>query len=353
MIGVAAALLVRFLRRRLQDPVLETVTALIVPYAIYVLAEISSTSGVTAVVFAGLFLGVRERSFGLSRGPARLQIATVYAVVQFLLESVVFAVIGLELPVLVRRLAGADQHFALGALAVTATVIVVRALWMYPSTYLPYWLGRVRRHSAASTRPPWQVPTVITWVGTRGVVPLTAALSIPLTVDSGGPFPHRDLLLVLTISCILITLVVQGLTLAPLVDHLGVIEEPSRRTHDELVARDVAAQAALARLDELLDVQAVPQIVAIRLRGELEQRALRDQQRLAAYEASAETADATAWRRSDDEAYRALRRDLLAAESIELRRLRDNGQISEATRRTVQRSLDIQETALDEGRIPP
>jgi monovalent cation/hydrogen antiporter len=353
VIGVAAAVFVRFLRRRMQDPVLETVTALIVPYAIYVLAEISSTSGVTAVVFAGLFLGARERSLGLSRGATRLRIATVYAVVQFLLESVVFAVIGLELPVLVRRLAGSDQQFALGALAITATVIVVRALWMYPSTYLPYWLGRLRGHSAASTRPPWQVPTVITWVGTRGVVPLTAALSIPLTVDSGGPFPHRDLLLVLTISCILITLVVQGLTLAPLVNRLGVIEDPARRTRDELVARDVAAQAALARLDELLDVQAVPQIVAIRLRGELEQRALRDQQRLAAYEASAETSDATAWRRSDDEAYRALRRDLLAAESSELRRLRDIGQISEATRRTVQRSLDIQETALDEGRIPP
>ena len=349
LIGVATAVFVRFVRRRVHDPVLDTVAALIAPYGIYALAETARTSGVTAVVVAGLFLGARERSQALSPGPTRLQIATVYAVVQFLLESVVFAVIGLELPVLVRRLAGDDQYFVGGALVVTATVIGVRALWVYPSAYLPYWLHRMRGREEPRTRPPWQVPTVIAWVGTRGVVPLTAALSIPLTVDSGAPFPHRDLLLVLTISCILITLVVQGLTLGPLVDRLGVTEDPARRIRDELIAREATALAALSRLEELTELWSVPRDVVIRLRTELEHRVMQSQQRLAAYDASIQSAGDTTRHRLDDETYRAVRRDLLAAESSTLRRLRDDGQISEATRRRLQRSLDIQEAALDDS----
>ncbi|HEY3630054.1 MAG TPA: Na+/H+ antiporter [Jatrophihabitantaceae bacterium] len=332
LVGLGCAYLVGALRRRIHDPVIETVTALVVPYAIYVAAEAIGTSGVTAVVLAGLYLGERERGTDLSSGPTRLQVANVYAVVQFLLESVIFAVIGLELPAVVRRLDGADRHFVLGALAVVAVVIAVRMLWVYPATYLPHWLHR----ASGDEVPSWTVPTVISWAGTRGVVPLAAALSIPLTV-AGHPFPHRDLILVLTTSCILVTLVVQGLTLEPLVRRLGVTDDLTERARHEAVARHAATRAALARLDELVDLEAAPEVVAARLRSELQQQLDRTRSAQNGATPDATLAEAT---------YRAIRRDLLAAEAAELLRLRAQGVISEAARRKVQRSLDIRETGL-------
>jgi Na+/H+ antiporter len=323
LVGLVAALLVRQLRRRVHDPIIDTVIALLTPYAVYVVATLLGTSGVTAVVLAGLRLGERERALELSRGRTRLQIATVYGVVQFLLESVVFAVIGLQLPTLIRGLPSGDRSFVAGGLAVVGVVLAARAVWVYPASYLPYLLGRVLGRSRADL-PGWQVPTVISWVGTRGVVPLAAALSIPETVAGGAPFPHRDLLLVLTTSCILITLVVQGLTLAPLVSGLGIAETPAARDRDEALARQAMLQTALNHLD-LVAAEAAPEFVTGALREELERRGVRD-----------------------EPAYRAVRRDLLAVEAAELLRLRDEGKISEAARRRVQRELDVQEAALEE-----
>ena len=336
LVGFVGAHLVGRLRRRIHDPVLETVTALVMPYAVYVAAEALGTSGVTAVVLAGLHLGERERGPDLSSGPTRLQIASVYAVVQFLLESVIFAIIGLQLPAVVRRLDGADRNFVGGALVVVAVVVGVRMLWVYPGAYLPYWLRRPRDGDAQ--RPTWRVPMVISWAGTRGVVPLAAALSIPLTV-SGQPFPHRDLILVLTTSCILVTLVGQGLTLEPLVRRLGVTDDPAGRVRDEAIARHAAARAALARLDEMVDLEAAPAVVAARLRIELQHQLERTQNAL-------DAADPVPGGTAEEATYRAIRRDLLAVEAAELMRLRTEGLISETARRRVQRHLDIREAGL-------
>lgn len=355
LVGFAAAMLSRVLRRRVHDPVLETVMALVLPYAVYVAAESLGTSGVTAVVLAGLQLGRRAGDLDLSTGRTRLQIATVYSVVQFLLESVIFAVVGLQLPMLVRRLAGEDRRFVLGSLAIVAVVIGVRVLWVYPTTYVPHLLHQLRRrdHSSGSTeanRPRWQVPIVICWVGTRGVVPLAAALSIPLTTRSGTPFPHRDLLLVLTSSCILTTLVLQGLTLAPVVRRLGVTEDPASRRRQEAQARHAAAQAAKARLDELLDLEAAPEVVIAQLREELRHRLHRTRAALEATGGDQPAPDdsRTAPSLETELSYRAVRRDLLAAEAAELFKLRDAGTITEAVRRRIQRTLDIRESELDE-----
>jgi CPA1 family monovalent cation:H+ antiporter len=207
--GVGSAFLVRQLRRRVHDPVLETVVALVTPYAVYVAAEEVHTSGVTAVVLAGLTFREHSGRLKASGATARLQISNVYAVLQFLLESVIFAVIGLELPTLIRRLVGSDQQFLLGSLLIVVVVIVVRALWIFPTSYLRRRLQR-RSQRLAERGSAWQVPLVITWVGTRGVVPLAAALSIPLTISDGSPFPHRDLLLVITTICIIVTLVARA-----------------------------------------------------------------------------------------------------------------------------------------------
>jgi Na+/H+ antiporter len=347
-VGVGAAFLVRRLQRRMYDPILETVVALLTPYAVFVGAQLLGMSGVTAVVLAGLSLSERAGGVELSSGRTRLQITSVYAVVQFLLETVIFAVIGLELPSLVRRLTGTDQHFLLGSFAIVAVVIVVRGLWVFPASYLPHLRrqrtgpGRPARRSA----PRWQVPLVITWVGTRGVVPLAAALSIPFTSPSGAPFPHRDLLLVLTTICILLTLVVQGLTLEPLVQRLGVTEDPAAQRREETLARHAAEQAALARLEELIDVEAIPHVVTARLRDEQQRRLHRAQASLDAIQQPPGVEHMPRSAAGQETAYRAVRRDLLATQAAELFRLRDAGAISEAARRRVQRTLDIQDAEL-------
>jgi CPA1 family monovalent cation:H+ antiporter len=347
--GLVVALVIEQLRRRTEDAVLETLMALMTPYAAFVLAELVHASGVTAVVAAGLWLGAR--SVLLSSGPVRLQVDTVYAVVVFILESVVFAVIGLQFPGLVADLAPQDAGFVPVALAVTAAMLVTRVAFLAPLAFLPRLSrpGGSRREPAGP--PPWRSVAVVWWAGARGVVPLAAALSIPLTVDGGGAFPERNLLLVLATSCIIITLVVQGFTLQPLVRRLGVAEDPARTAREEAVARHAAAVAARARLLELLDVEAAPPAVADRLLATLDQRIERTGRRLERTQGEARPSraeqDGVA---SAGQVYRTLRRDLLAVETAELLRLRDTGIISEDVRRRVQRTLDLEEAGLaDEG----
>jgi len=166
-------------RRRVTDPVLETVAALITPYAAYLLAEALHVSGVTAVVVAGLVIGARRSK--ITTAQMRLQLHSVYQTVIFLLESVVFGLIGLELPALVREL-GRTGRWPVAALAVTGTLIATRVAWVFP-----VWAVSQRRRGAR--RPAWPVPAVVSWAGTHGVVPLAAALSIPLTTASGTALP--------------------------------------------------------------------------------------------------------------------------------------------------------------------
>ena len=206
---VAAGVIVVCLR--FTDPVMETVTALITPYVAYLLGETLHVSGVTAVIVAGLAIGAWRSK--ITTAQTRLQLNSVYQTVIFLLESVVFALIGLELPTLVREL-GRTGRWPLAALAVTVALIVTRVAWVFPVWAVTQWRRGKRR-------PSWPVPAVVSWAGTRGVVPLAAALSIPLTTAAGSALPQRDLVLVLTAAAIVISLIVQGFTLEPLARFAG------------------------------------------------------------------------------------------------------------------------------------
>jgi Na+/H+ antiporter len=178
--GVIAAGLIPV--RRVTDPVLETVLALITPYAAYLLGGVLGVSPVMAVIVAGLAIGARRER--ITTAQTRLQLHSVYGTVIFLLESVVFSLIGLQLTTLIRDLSGAEAWPA-EALAVAGTLIVIRMLWVFP-------LSAVIQRRGGARRPSWPVPAVVSWAGTRGVVPLAAALSIPLTTASGAPLPRRD-----------------------------------------------------------------------------------------------------------------------------------------------------------------
>ena len=213
-------------RRRITDPVLESVVALVTPYAAYVAGQQAHVSGVTAVIVAGLVVGARRTR--ITTPATRLQVDAVYLTVIFLLESVVFSLIGLELPTLVRDLARPGL-WPLTALALAATLIVTRALWVSP-----LWAGRQWRRDSGGVR---TVPAVISWAGTRGVVPLAAALSIPLTAADGSPLPQRDLLLVLAVGVIVISLITQGLTLEPLVRRTAIAQPAASTRQDEATAQ--------------------------------------------------------------------------------------------------------------------
>jgi CPA1 family monovalent cation:H+ antiporter len=326
--GAAVAAGVIVVRRRIIDPVLETVTALITPYVAYLLGETLHVSGVTAVIVAGLALGAWRSK--ITTAQTRLQLHSVYQTVIFLLESVVFALIGLELPTLVREL-GSAGRWPLAALAVTGTLIATRVAWVFP-VWAAYQWRRGKR------RPSWPVPAVVSWAGTRGVVPLAAALSIPLTTASGAVLPQRDLVLVLAAAAIVISLIVQGFTLEPLARLAG-FGSAAGPAHEETIARLRLAEAGLARLDELAEAGAAPDEVIDRLRTGLQARIGTTRARLD------EKPDAAGTALTERE----LRGDLIAAENAELSRLYGAGTIGAATRRRLQRSLDLEIARLTDG----
>jgi CPA1 family monovalent cation:H+ antiporter len=285
-------------------------------------------------VVAGVVLG--GRGDRLTNARIRLQLHAVYGTVVFLLESVVFSLIGLALPAQVRTLADGDRAWPLYALAVAGTLVAVRLLWVVP-------LSAVVQRRGGIGRLNWRVPMVLTWAGTRGVMPLAAALSIPEVARNGEQLTGRPLVLVLTTSVVVVTLVVQGFTLAPVVRASGIALEPAHTEREEIEARSHLAHAGLARLEELAELEAVPEIVVDRLRRGLTARLDDARDRLAG---AGGTAPAT---ESADRVYRQLRRDLIAVETTELQHLYDTHRISDTTRRRLQRSLDLEETRLTDS----
>ncbi|MDP9101490.1 MAG: Na+/H+ antiporter [Actinomycetota bacterium] len=325
--GVVAGLATAFVGRRLSsvtaDPVLGPVLALLLPYGAFVGADLLHGSGVTAVVVAGLGAARRDPRHGSAEG--RNASATVYAVVVFVLESAIFGAIGLQLPTLLRGITREGTSIPPLVLAVTGVLVLSRVAWVAATALVA---SATPRQQTGQRDGGWRTAAVTSWIGTRGVVPLAAALSIPQG-SAGHAFPHRDLLLVVASSVIVVTLVVQGLTLAPLARHLGVRDDPQRVAGQAARARELAARAAQARLKELLAVEAVPDAVAARLTREAADRV--DRRSLAGSAEEEPPAD-----------YQRLRRELLLAEGRALWGLREAGLLDEAVRRTLQADVDAE-----------
>jgi Na+/H+ antiporter len=334
--GAVVAAGAMLLRHRITDPVLETVAALLTPYVAYLLGAALHVSGVTAVIVAGLVIGARRER--ITTAQTRLQLHSVYQTVIFVLESAVFSLIGLELPTLVRDL-GTGGPWPVAALAVTGTLMAVRIAWVFP-------LSALYRRRTGPRGPAWPAAAVISWAGARGVVPLAAALSIPLTTDSGAPLPHRDLVLVLATAAIVISLVVQGFTLEPLARLAG-YGPGGRPGHEETIARLRLAEAGLARLDELAGQDAAPDAVIDRLRAGLQ----------AAIGSSRADLDPDNQEAGDQDrempTEHQIRRELTAAENAELARLFEDGTITAATRQRLQRGLDLEIARLAETEPQP
>ncbi|MGW7240125.1 Na+/H+ antiporter [Streptomyces sp. NPDC054804] len=336
LVGLALMVPIHWMRTHLQEPLLQNTLSLLIPFVAYGIAEQFHASGVLAVVVVALYLGHRAWEVDFA---TRLQEDAVWRMVAFLLESAVFALIGLQLPVVLKGLGayrGIDA--AWHAIALFLVVVAARFVWIYPATFLPRMLSR--RIREREENPTWRTPAVESWAGMRGVVSLAVAFSIPLTVHDGGPFPQRNLILFLTFTTVIGTLVVQGLSLAPLI---RLMKFPPRDVQAETLAeanaQAQASRAAENRLDELLSDERneLPPPLADRLRSVLERR------RNAVWERLGQTNPVTG--ESVDDTYRRLSRDMISAEREVFVRLRDHRYIDDEMLRTLLRRLDLEEAA--------
>lgn len=332
-VGLAVGVLVRRLRRRIDDPPTEITISLFTGYAAYLPAEELGVSGVIAAVTVGLYMGWHAPE--LTRPTTRLQLDAVWGVMQFLLNALLFILVGLQLPSIIDDLGGGSALDLVrdGAL-VAATVIVVRLVWVFVATWLPRAVSR--RVRERDPLPSWRTVLVVAWCSMRGSVALAAALALPLTVEGGAPFPDRELIIFLTYCVILATLVLQGLTLPPLIRHLGVRDD-GLDEREEVLARLRAAEAAVARVEELTAEDWVREDTAERTRGVFDFRRRRFAARL--------DGDGSIDERS--ERYQRLMHEIIDAERAALLGLRNRGEITDEVLRRVQRDLDLEEARLD------
>lgn len=333
-IGWAVGWIVHRARLALRDGVLESAIGLIVPFAAFLLAEQVHASGVIAVVVAGLYLGHRSPQ----GGPAsRLQEQAVWKAADTLLESLVFALIGLQLRTVVEEVDTGLGRLLLIGLVLTLVTVVARIVWVFPATYVPRWLSRRLRERDPS--PPWQVPAVISWAGMRGVVTLAAAFAIPLTTQSGAPFPGRVEIILLAFLVTVGTLLLHGLTLPTVIRRLGVQStEDFADALAEAQAQSAAARAAADRLDELDDGNPLLRHAVAKLRYAAEARSN------AAWERLGPTDELHS--RTPSLAFRRLRQEMLNAEREVFVRYRDERRIDDEVFRRVQRELDLEESML-------
>ncbi|KEF05471.1 sodium:proton exchanger [Streptomyces rimosus] len=339
-IGVGAVLMIplHWLRCRLRDaPLLENTLSLLIPFVAYQVAEEFGASGVLAVVVVALYLGHRSWQVDFE---TRLQEEAVWKMVSFVLESSVFALIGLQLPVVLRGLGEFGGGEAVWyAVIVFVVVVLARFVWVFPATFVPRVLSERIRNREPGTN--WKAPVIVGWAGMRGVVSLAIAFSIPVTVHgSDEGFPARNLVLFLTFTTVIGTLVVQGLTLPPLIRALRLPQRDVRaETLAEAQAQNEASRAAEQRLDEMLEDprNALPGPLADRLRTVLERRRNAVWERLgAANEVTGESADAT---------YRRLAREMIDAERKVFVQMRDERRIDDEMMRVLLKRLDLEEAA--------
>jgi len=328
-VGLAVGFVVRHVRRRLDNPPAEITISLLTGYVAFIPADLIGASAVVAAVTAGIYLGWHTPE--LTTAQVRLQGVAVWEIVQYLLNALLFVLVGLQLPVVIDALEDVSAGTLLGyAALVSVTVIVVRFAWVFAVLNAPKWIAR--RVSS------WRGAVFLSWTGMRGALSLAAALALPLETDAGAPFPGRELIIFLTFAVILVTLVGQGLTLPALIRALG-LEEDGSEDREDTKARIHVAEAALARLEELVDEEWVREDTAERVRGAYRFRTNRFRARLD------DESDGALESRSQD--YQRLLRELLEAERQALLSLRRAGTISNDVWLRVGRDLDLEDQRLD------
>jgi CPA1 family monovalent cation:H+ antiporter len=331
-VGLAVAFAVAWLFRHTRDSLVENTLMLLIPFAAYLAAESVHASGVISVVIVGLYLGNRMHLHGFG---TRLVSASVWKVADFFLETIVFALIGLQLVTVIDGIDGySGWELALYAVVVFVVTVLVRFAWVFPAAYLRG--PAVRREPAPSAAQ----TTVVSWAGMRGVVSLAAAFAIPAGVQG------RPMLLFLTFTTVIGTLLVQGLSFPLLIRRLGVSSEDER--YEDRLAEASAQQAALGAglrvLEGLAEREGEPDEIRKQVMDQLREKSWR--RSLSAWERlgggtgqdGAETPSAL---------YRRVRREMLQAEREVFVRLRDERRLDDEVLREVMAQLDFEEAMLD------
>lgn len=331
--GIAVGLLVGYgvgqVRRYLHDPLVENTVSLLTGFAAYIPAQSLNVSGVLAVMALGIYLGRRGPRFVSSE--TRLQAEQLWQVVVFLVNGLIFILVGLQLHTI--TLSALRQYtlleLVLYAAVVSAIVIVVRILWVFPGAFLPITMSRRLRKRALY--PPWRNIVILGWTGMRGGLSLAAALAIPTN------FPGKDLITFLTFCVILATLLIQGLSLSTLIRRLQAPDD-GLDEREESKARFKVAQVALRRLDELAKEPWVQADHIDDLRTHYSEQSNRFSARFHHTEGNDQEERAVAYSR--------LKREIISAERGVLIELRGRGVINDEVLRRVQHDLDLEEVGL-------
>lgn len=328
-LGIVLAFVFIAVHKRLGDPFIEVLTSLTIPYATYVIAESLHLSGVLAVVAAGLVRG--RYSPEIVSADMRILARSVWNILVFMLNSLIFMLIGIHMSDVVEKLARYSVAELVGwGLFVSAVAILVRFVWVFPAAYLPRLVSRTIRTQEEAPRK--RELFVVSWCGMRGIVSLAAAMALPVTLPGGEPFPHRDLIVFLTFFVITMTLVGQGLTLPGFIRRLNVGSDWSVEK-EQMRVRGALDSAAIAAIDAAIAAEKVPADWAVPLRAEIGGRAFGDGE-------SGGDAEARA-------AFLArLRLAVIRAERMELIRLWRNNEIGDEVMHHLEELLDYREAQL-------
>ncbi len=313
------------------NPTTDTTLTFIAPYIAYLFAENIHISGVLAVVTCGLYMS--WNSSEVFSQQARLQANSTWNTVIFVLNGIVFILIGLQLPGIYENI---NDDLDLNTLVkygaiVSATVIIGRIIWVYPGTYVPRWLSKKIRETETQTN--IRLATIVAWSGMRGVVSLAAALALPLMIDATKPFPNRNLIIFLTFCVIFATLVIQGLTLRPLIKFLGIKADGSE-AEKEHHARLKIASSIIEHIEENYSIGLSDEVLnQIKTKYEIRIQRMRNEN------TSRLTQEQIAQ-------FHQIQNDLLKHERALVIGYRNNGTISDEVLRKLEYELDLEETRL-------
>lgn len=333
LLGIVMGYLFKWIHRITPDnATTDTVLTFLTPYIIYLFAESIHISGVLALVSCGLFLSFNSSEIFTQQ--TRIQAYGTWDTVIFILNGIIFILIGLQLPVIWEYINDDIEPVTLlkyGAI-VSAAVIIGRIIWVYPGTYIPRWLFKSIREKETGTN--IRLATIVAWAGMRGVVSLAAALAIPLTIGGSGPFPNRNLIIFLTVCVIFSTLVFQGLTLRPLIRLLGVKADENEH-EKEIEVRMKIASSLIEHIEENYSL-ALNDEVLNQIKTKYEMRIQRLRKDPAENRLSA----------AQIEEYHRIQKELLAMERSQLVTLRKQSIVGDEILRKIEYELDLEETRL-------
>jgi len=335
VVGLLVGVVARWALKLMKDSFSEIAVTLLSPYIAWVLAEQAHASGVLACVAGGLYL---RQHFSEAVAPTtRIQARAVWDFLVFVLNGVIFILIGLQLGALREAIpSGTFASLMVSGALVSITAILVRLIWVPLAAWIPRLLSPSLR--ARDPMPPWGSLFLIGWTGMRGIVSLAAALALPLTTASGAPFPFRAEIILITFSVIFATLVLQGLSLTPLIRALN-LKEDGALEREEMQAREHAATAALVRLDEIAN-EGWP------LPEHLDQMRVHYGDRVQRYTKDGTAPECTA---EAIEIFRRLRHETLTAERLAVIGLRNDGVISDDVLHRIEHELDVEALQLGIG----